>query len=146
VPLDLFTLARTFRLKEVGNGDEFLYIFVLVLSAEAIESHKFDLNTRVVIIETFLLLFLNQKSLMNIRCPQLNEKISRENIKVTFASRKKLQRFVCTLGVQYVALLTGDLRLGLDRIGSHTEENYIGNIRMICDRDNRVAKVRRQLS
>jgi hypothetical protein len=58
-PLDLFTLARAFPLKEVGNADEFLYLFVLALWAEAIENHKFDLNTRVVIIETLLLFLLN---------------------------------------------------------------------------------------
>jgi hypothetical protein len=43
-------------------------------------------------------------------------------------------------------LLTGNPCLGLDRIGSHTEDNYFGNFRMICQGDNRVATVRRQLS
>jgi hypothetical protein len=132
--------------EQVGNSDEFLDLFVMARWTEGIENRKFNLKTRILIVETLLLFFLNQESLMNLRCSELAEKSSPGRTKVTFASKKKLQRFTCTLAAQYIALLTEDPSVGLDRIGSHTEENFIGNIRMICHGDNRVMTVRRMLS
>jgi hypothetical protein len=65
---------------------------------------------------------------------------------VTFVSRKKLERFICTLSVQLTGILLEDPELGLDWIGSHTEENLIGNIRFICYGDNRMDNVKHQVA
>jgi hypothetical protein len=51
---------------------------------------------------------------------------------VTFVSKKKLERFICTLFGQLTGTLLEDPELGLDRIECHTEENLIGNFRSIC--------------
>jgi hypothetical protein len=76
----------------------------------------------------------------------LREKPKAYDHHVTFASRAKLRRFVCTLTAQLLSLRSGNSNLGLDRIGSHTEENYIGNIRSTCHGDNRPVTVSRQIS
>jgi hypothetical protein len=60
--------------------------------------------------------------------------------------RGKLRRFVCTLAAPLIALQSGNSICGFDRIGSHTVENYLGNIRSICHRDNRAVTVGRQVS
>jgi hypothetical protein len=63
-----------------------------------------------------------------------------------FVSRKKLQRCICTISGQLTEIALEDLYLGLDRIGSHTEENSIGNIRSICQGDNRTDNVEHQVA
>jgi hypothetical protein len=65
---------------------------------------------------------------------------------VTFTTQGKLGRFAFTFAAQLIALQSGNSNLGLDRIGSHTIENYIGNIRLICHGDNRAVTVERQVS
>jgi hypothetical protein len=65
---------------------------------------------------------------------------------VTFVSRKKLESFVCTLSGQLTGILHEDSELRLDRIGSHTEENFIGKIRSIYYGDNRMNNVRLQVA
>jgi hypothetical protein len=144
-PLDLFTLARAFQLRENNAIDDtFIYILVFGLWVEAIENRHFDVELRATIIETLLLFWSVQDSLMALS--PLREKAGRYERHVTFASRAKLRRFICTLAAQLLALRSGNSNLGLDRIGSHTEENYIGNIRSICHGDNRAKTVRRQVS
>jgi hypothetical protein len=65
---------------------------------------------------------------------------------MTFVSREKLQRFICTISGQLKGVALEDPDLLLDRIGSHTEENLIGNIRSICHGDNRIDNVEHQLA
>jgi hypothetical protein len=107
-PLDFFTLRPAYIVEKEGNADEFLSLFVFALWTVAIEN-----RTRLVIIETLLLFFLI--FLMPFSSPLVREQSSVRICTVT----------VCTLAVQYVALLTNDPHLGLDRNGSHTEENFI---------------------
>jgi hypothetical protein len=65
---------------------------------------------------------------------------------MTFVSRKKLQRFVCTLSAQLTGFFLEESDLGLDRIGFPTEENSIGSIRSICHGDNRLDNVQHQVA
>jgi hypothetical protein len=65
---------------------------------------------------------------------------------VTFVSREKLERFICTLFGQLTGILLEDPELGLDRIGSHTEDNLIGDICSICHGDNRMDNVKQQVA
>jgi hypothetical protein len=66
----------------------------------------------------------------------LREKPNRLNQGVAFATCRKLRRFACTLEAQLISLQRGNSNLGLDRTGSHTVENYIGNIQSICHGDH----------
>jgi hypothetical protein len=66
--LDRFSLSRAFQVEEIGNSDEFLYLLVMALWTEGIENRKFNLKTRILRVETLLLFFLNQESLMNLPC------------------------------------------------------------------------------
>jgi hypothetical protein len=43
-------------------------------------------------------------------------------------------------------LLLEEPDLGLDRIGSHAEENFIGSVRSICHGDNRLDDVQHQVA
>jgi hypothetical protein len=144
-PLDLFTLKRAFKLEQIGNADQFMYIFIFGLWMEAIENPDFNLGTRLVIIETLLLFFVTLgKVLEHSQMPK--KKGQDADCIVTFVSEGKIKRFACTLAAQHTALMSGGENLGLDRIGSHTEENYIGNIRRICRGDNRASFVKKQVS
>jgi hypothetical protein len=147
-PLDLFTLKRAFRIADQGgNVDEFLYVLVFGLWMEAVENPNFSLETRMVIIDTLLLFFMTLGKLMKaVTNSPLRQKKQGQGSNVTFATENKIKRFVCTLFAQRAALGSGDVNLGLDRIGSHTEENYIGNIRRICHGDNRTVTVKHQVS
>jgi hypothetical protein len=73
----------------------------------------------------------------------LCEKPNRLNQHITFATCRKLRRFACTLEAQLISLQRRNSNLGLDGIGSHTVENYIGNIQSICHGDNWAVTVKR---
>jgi hypothetical protein len=92
-----------------------------------------------IIIETSLLFDCVQESLTQICRRRETPRIC--DHRAGFASPAKLRRFICTLSAQLSALHSGNKNLGLD----HTEENYAGNIRSICDRDNGRVTVIRQL-
>jgi hypothetical protein len=81
---------------------------------EAIENQYLNVHAHSAMIE----------SLIELTC--LREKRYRSNRDVTFA---------------ILALRSGNPDLTPDRIGLHTEKNYIGNIRSICHGDNRAAIV-----
>jgi hypothetical protein len=51
---------------------------------------------------------------------------------ITFATLSKPKRMILTMLGQIYAIGFFPSRLGLDRIGSHIEENYIGIIRRRC--------------
>jgi hypothetical protein len=76
----------------------------------------------------------------------LREKPNRLNQNVTFGTRGKLHRSVWAVAVQLIALRCGNSNLDLDRIRSHTVENYIGNARSICHGDNRAVTDKREAS
>jgi hypothetical protein len=92
----------------------------------AMENRHFDVEIRVLITETLLPFALIQENLMELS--GLLEKPNAYDHHVTFASRAKLRHFVCTLAAQLLSLRNDNSNLGLDRIGSDTEENYSGNI------------------
>jgi hypothetical protein len=73
-------------------------------------------------------------------------KIIFDNGYVTFVSRKKLERFICTISGQLTGVALEDPDLGLDRIGSHIEENFIGNMRSICHGDDRIDNMKHQMA
>jgi hypothetical protein len=147
-PLDLFTLRRAHILFERGNNiNEFLYIFIMALWSEAIENRLFSWEHRIAILETLMNYFYVQyEYIMKKKYSGVAQKRTSSNSYVTFVSKKKLQRFLCTLAGQYTGILLEDPNLGLDRIGSHTEENFIGNIRSICHCDNRIDNVEHQVA
>jgi hypothetical protein len=133
--LDLFTLVRAYPLNEVhAENDLFIYVLVMALWVEALENRHLSLDMRSTIIVTLLLFFCIQESLMD--STTLREKPNRLNQHVTFATRRKLCRFVFTRTAQLIALQSGNCNLGLDGIGWYMVENYIGNIQSICHGDN----------
>jgi hypothetical protein len=144
-PLDLFTLVRAYHLHEAHpENDLYIYVLVMALWVEALENRHFSLDTRYAIIGTLLFFFCIQESLMDLTT--LRERPNRLNQHVTFATCGKARRSVCTLVAQLITLQSGNSNLNLDYIGSHTVENYVGNIRLICHRDNRAVTVERQVS
>lgn len=148
-PLDLFTLQRAFVLyQQQDNLSNFLYLFVFGLWSEALENRHFHPMTRVLILETLMTFFYAQYSLLQpgMHHPAILQKRSGESDFVTFAPENKLKRYICTLSGQIVGLHLDDPDLGIDRIGSHTEENFIGNVRTICHGDHRWCTVLHQLA
>jgi hypothetical protein len=136
-PLHLFSLARAVYLREHhSNNDLFMYILFMGLWV--------DVEIMALIIETLLLFALIHESLMELN--GLRQKPNACDHHVTFASRAKLRRFVCTLAAQLLSLRSGNSNLGRDRIGSYIKEDYIGNIRSICHGANRPVTVSRQIS
>jgi hypothetical protein len=128
-PLDLFTLRRAFVLyKRRSNIDEFLYVFAFVPWSQAVENRLFNVPVRIALLETLLQFFYVQYTLIMAQKvhPGVCQKRSPRGAWVTFATAKKLKRFICTLAGQLVGLLLEDPDLGLDRIGSHTEGTSSG--------------------
>jgi hypothetical protein len=114
---------------------------------EALENRYFPCGTRILILETRLHFFYVQYTLIiqgKIHSG-VTQKKPKPNGCLTFVSRKKLQRFVFTLATQLTGFLLEEPDLGLDRIGSHTEENFIGSVRAICHGDNRLDNVQHQV-
>jgi hypothetical protein len=116
----------------------------MVLWVEALENCYFRMDMRSTIIETLLLFFCIQGSLMDLT--SLCEKPNRRTHHVTFATREKLRWFVCTLAPQLIALRSGNSNLGLDHIGSQMVENHVGNTRSTCHGDHRAVIVTHQVS
>lgn len=57
---------------------------------------------------------------------------------VIFASIPKLRRIILTLTALYCELKNGNIiDFGIDRLGSHILEQFIGKLRLICKGDNR---------
>jgi hypothetical protein len=105
-------------------------------------------GARILILET-LLHFCHLQCTLIIQAKinsAVTQKKSKHNICLTFVSRKKLQRFVCALSSQLTGFLLEEPDLGLDRIGSQTEENFIGSVRSICLGDNRLDNVQHQVA
>jgi hypothetical protein len=148
-PLDLFTLQRAYVLWERGTDlSGFLYLFVFGLWNEAVENRHFTVTTRILILETLMLFFYVQYTLLHTKRvhPNVSQKRSGESNAVTFATESKLERFLCTLSGQLTGFLLNDPELGIDRIGSHTEENFIGHIRSIAHGDHRFGNVKHQVA
>jgi hypothetical protein len=57
-----------------------------------------------------------------------------------------MQKFVCTLSAQLTGFLLEEPDLGLDRIWSYPEGNFIGSVRSICHGDNQLDNVEHQMS
>jgi hypothetical protein len=116
----------------------------MALWVEILENRHFSLDTRSTIIETLVLFFCIQESLTE--RTTLREKPNRLGQDVSFARHGKLRRFVYILAAQLIALQSGNSTLGLDPIGSHTIENYVGNIQSICHDDKLAITVEHQVS
>jgi hypothetical protein len=146
---DLFNLRRAHVLvQREENIDELLYIFILGLWTEAVENRLFNSDRRILILETLRDFFDVQYSLIieNKKHRVVIQKETAGKTYVIFVLRKKLERFICTLSGQLTGILLEDPELGLDRIGSHTEEKLIGNIHSICNGDDRMDNVKRQVA
>jgi hypothetical protein len=70
------------------------------------------------------------------RTLRVAEKKTAHSSYVTVATLSKLKRMILTVLGQVYAINFFPHRLGLDRIGSHVEENYIGTIRQRCCSNN----------
>jgi hypothetical protein len=75
------------------------------------------------------------------RTLRVTEKKTAHLSHVTVATLSKLKRMILTVLSQISAINFFPHRLGLDRIGSHVEENYIGIIKQRCCSNNQVEKV-----
>jgi hypothetical protein len=139
-PFDLFALQRAHILfVHRNNVDEFLYVFIMGLWSEAFESRHFPRGTRILIFETLLHCLYVQYTLIiqGKTNSAVTQKKSKRNGCLTCVSRKKLQRFGCTLSAQLTRFLIEGPNLGMEQIGSHSEENFIGSVRPICHGHNR---------
>jgi hypothetical protein len=76
----------------------------------------------------------------------VGEEISHASGRVCFAPEKKLQRFICTMAGQLARMQLREGDYGLERIGSQSEEHFIGNIRSMCHDENRFDTVRHEVA
>jgi hypothetical protein len=94
-PLDLFTLRRAFvRFTQATNIDGFLYLFVMALWTEAVENRQFSVPIRTLILETLLLFFYVQYSLVSTKSiyPMIFQKSWKLNNGVAFATNGKIAK------------------------------------------------------
>jgi hypothetical protein len=80
------------------------------------------------------------------RTLRVTEKKTGHSSHVTLAALSKLKRMILTVLGQIYATTFFSHRLGLDRIGSHVEENYIGIIRQRCCLNNQAETIFRAVA
>jgi hypothetical protein len=75
------------------------------------------------------------------RTLRVTEKKTTRSSRVTVATLSKLKRMILTVLGQIYVINFFPHRLGLDRIDSHVEENYIGIIRQRCCSNNQAETI-----
>jgi hypothetical protein len=139
-PLTIFTLSNAMFVGQSEGADSFLYLLIYGLWTDALVNPRLSIALRIFFLQVALIMlseiYMNMTTIAG-----LTEKKSKGSPGLFFAARGKLRRMMLTVAGVLYAIEKHPDHLGLDRIGSHIEENYIGIIRQLCHQNNQKDRV-----
>lgn len=144
LPRNLFNFDTMFKIMEKHSESTLFYFFTYSLWNESIFNQKISPQTKIYFLLIALCIFFRIELYYN--CVEYNstvyEKKGVDHPFISMVTKDKLPRIVNTLLVMIKEIEeSNDGTLGLNRLGSHVIENYIGRIRSLCHQDNRFETV-----
>jgi hypothetical protein len=139
-PLTIFTLSNAMFVGQTLGVNSFLYLLIYGLWTDALVNPHLSVAVRTFFLETVLVLMCEIYRTMD-EFIGMSEKKVKGSTGLFFASRGKLRRMMLTVAGVLYGIRTYPDDLGLDRIGSHIEENYIGIIRQLSHQNNQKDRV-----
>lgn len=149
LPKNLFCFDTMFKIRERHTKSTLFYFFTYSLWNEAIFNEKISPKTRLYFLFITLCIFSRLESFYNSKefDQKVFEKKGIDHQFISFITKDKIIRIINTLIVIIKEIISSsDGKLGLNRLGSHTIENFIGRIRSLCHQDNRFETVLHNLS
>jgi hypothetical protein len=149
-PLSLFTLQNPLFASTDSEPDLFLYLLIHAIWEKSLLNQELSMSMRLFMLQ-MVSYFMYEihftiQQLKEQRTLRVTEKKTALSSDVTFATLSKLRRMILTVLGQIYAISFFPSRLGLDRIGSHIEENYIGILRQRCCSNNQAETVFRAVA
>ena len=143
-PLNIFTIYNAIILINNGENNAFYYVLLYALWNEALTNPKLAKNTRFYLLQVVLICFIKMYNLYvkNKFTETVSENNTQKKLYVTFCTKSKMIRIIITLiAVCSEFIKENNSNCGLDRLGNHPIENYIGLIRSLCNSDHRYETV-----
>jgi hypothetical protein len=139
-PLSLFTLQNAFFANTNSWPGSFLYLLIYAIWEESLLHQELSMSMRLFLLQVVFYFMYEMHfaihQLKEQRTLRVTEKKTAHSSHATAATLSKLKRMILTVLGQIYAINFFPHRLGLDRIGWHLEENYIGIIRQRCCSNN----------
>jgi hypothetical protein len=149
-PLALFTIKNVLRVSQDNSVDSFIYLVIYSLWQSALLKKSFSKEMRQILLEVvFCLIWEDYCLILSLRRSgrlTVGEKRTVNSCDGTLAPLGKMRRILITILVQINAIRFHSDTLGLDHIGSHIGENYIGTIRQRCRHNHKHETVFRAVS
>lgn len=147
-PLNMFTIGNSLKLFYNSSPESFFIFLVFGLWNEAVLNKKFSNKTRLYLLQTLLILFYDDNEYLkaNSMPSAVSFKKSEDKTFILWLNPTEFNRIFNTIIVQIFFIFLNDPSIGLDRLGSHPTENYIGIIRAICFSDNRWDVIKHNVS
>lgn len=142
LPLQMFNFSNSLKLLKYSQ-EGFVYFFVYALLVESLFNTEINITTRCFLLETLLriLCFIYIQFLTNPLPTNATHKRSQNCKNVTFITVEKLERLIPSVRALLIECRSENQYVGLYRIGTHVCENKIGNIRSICNGDDRIRTI-----
>lgn len=137
-PINLFTINNTIKLFHESNKETFFYFLFYSLWNEALLNAKISVKIRIYFFEIILRICIQIFGIISSRRPgrYVGYRKCEQKPFVFFLPPNKLRRIILTLIAEIICCLQNDEFIGLDRAGSHVEENHIGTIRYLSKGNN----------
>jgi hypothetical protein len=149
-PLALFTIENALHVSQNGNVDSFIDLVIYSLWQAAVVNKFLSGAMRQILLGVvFYLIWENHHLITSLRrngTLTVEEKRTTSTYEVTLAALGKMRRMLATILAQIHVIRFHTDGFGLDRIGSHVEENYVGTIRQRCHHDHRHETIFRAVS
>jgi hypothetical protein len=149
-PMSLFTIQNALFAGTCAGPDAFIYLLVYALWQESLLNKEIATSMRLFMLKVvFYFMYEMHSAIQHLRerrALRVTEKKTNLSSDVTFATVPRLKRMILTVLGQIDAIVSFPESLGLDRIGSHIEENYIGIIRQHCFSNNQSETVFRAVA
>jgi hypothetical protein len=149
-PLSLFTIQNALFAATCNGPDAFIYLLVYALWQESLLNKELSTSMRLFMLKVvFYFMYEIHSAIQALKARgvlRVTEKKTTLSCEVTFAALPRLKRMILTVLGQMDAIVSFPENLGLDRIGSHVEENSIGIIRQHCFSNNQSETVFRAVA
>ena len=137
-PIQLFNFSQALRIVK-SHKEAFFYFTTYALWVEALLNPDLSKDSRIYLLDTLLFILITIKNMYS--CNELpsncSQKKSASSKYVTMFTEDKLQRIIPTIIFLIDEIKDSSNELGMERFGTHVVENKIGNIRSLCNGDNR---------
>lgn len=145
----MFCFETALKLYQKYSFSTFFYFFTYSLWNESLFNKTLGPKTRYYFVLIALCIFIKIDFYYNSKTfhEKVYEKKGDDHEFISFVSKNKIPRIINTLLVflKEIAESTDD-SLGLNRLGSHCIENFIGRIRCLCHMDNRFETILHNIS